>query len=355
MQKVFLFGYYGFGNLGDELLCKYYARLLFNNFSGLKTIILTGKPICWETKLGSITVSRWNLWQLGKIIAPGDLLLGGGGSIFQDATSKRSLFYYLALLALAHRCGAEIILVGQGFGPLSLLGKKVARPFLDLTRIISCRDPKSLAEIKKMGVTKPLMHLEIDPLWDLEFSGRPRAIKNQEQKPVLGFFFRKGELNRKQKLFAGLSRRAVEVKLITLFPDDFFAAKKFAQQIGISPPLFIKGLDDLNIVFPEISFVIGEKLHGLLLAAKWGIPGIGLSNDPKIEAFCQQLEWPCFSWKEPYLEKQIIEAVEELLSDINLACKHLLRKTDELETKAREERDWFLQQIEEALLCSRKK
>ncbi len=355
MKKVFLFGYYGFGNLGDELLCKYYTKLLSDNFSGLKIIILTGKQICWETKLGSITVSRWNLWQLGKIIAPGDLLLGGGGSIFQDATSKRSLFYYLALLALAHRCGAEIILVGQGFGPLSPLGKKLARPILDLTRIISCRDPKSLADIKMMGVTKPLMHLEVDPLWDLEFSGRPLAKKNKGKQPVLGFFFRKGDLNRKQKLFAGLYRRSVEIKLITLFPDDFFAAKKFAQETGISPPLLIKELDDLSIVFPEISFVIGEKLHGLLLAAKCGIPGIGLSNDPKIEAFCQQMEWPCFSWKERYLEKQIIGAVEELLSDINLTYQHLLRKSDELVTKSREERDWFLQQIEEALLCSRKK
>lgn len=351
MKKVFLFGYYGFGNLGDELLCTYYTRLLSEHFPGLKIIILTGKPICWKTEFGSVRVSRWNLRQLGKLISPGDFLVGGGGSIFQDITSKRSLCYYLALLALAHQCKAEIILVGQGFGPLSPLGKKLTKPFLNFTNIISCRDPKSLTELKTMGVTKPLLHLTVDPLWDLKTPKKTRDLSNQ---PVLGFFFRKGELNRKRRLLAGLHKRFVEIKLITLFPDDLLAAQKIAKEVGLSPPLFIKDLDDLNIVFSEISIVIGEKLHGLLLAAKWGLPGIGLSNDPKIKAFCQQIEWPYFNWQERNLEKLINKVVDELLSNINLVCEHLLKKTTELELKASKERIWFLQQIKEALSCPQK-
>lgn len=349
MKKVFLFGYYGFGNLGDELLCAYYTSLLGAHFPELKLIILRDKPN--EQEIEYKTVSRWNLWQLSKMMAPGDLLVGGGGSIFQDATSKRSLFYYLGLLRLAGWRHLEIILAGQGLGPLSSLGRRLVGPYLNSALGISCRDQWSLATLVEMGVNRPLLYLGVDPLWDFQ---APELLfkpaKRRYRPSALGFFFRKEERNRKQRLLFRLKLRFEGLRLITLFPEDYPVAEVVSQEIGASPPLLLTEVRDLAAIAPELTMVIGERLHGLLLAAKYGLPGIGLSNDPKIKAFCQQMEWPCFSWQDLCVENLMVMAIEEILSDLGSAEQQVLQKRTEMEKKAREERDWFLQLIEQTLV-----
>src|SRR5690606_24232485 len=119
MPKVFLYGYYGFGNLGDELLCAYYTQIFRQYFPGFELVVLTGNKhqSAQDGEAPYTVANRWNLWRLGRMMAPGDLLVGGGGSIFQDVTSKRSLLYYLSLLRMGHRRGVAIILTGQGIGP----------------------------------------------------------------------------------------------------------------------------------------------------------------------------------------------------------------------------------------------
>ena len=47
-----------------------------------------------------------------------DLLLSGGGSLLQDITSKRSLLYYLFILALGLLLKKKVMLFGQGIGPI---------------------------------------------------------------------------------------------------------------------------------------------------------------------------------------------------------------------------------------------
>ena len=46
-------------------------------------------------------------------------LVFGGGNLLQDATSRRSLVYYLALLRKGKQSGCRTLLYGAGLGPLS--------------------------------------------------------------------------------------------------------------------------------------------------------------------------------------------------------------------------------------------
>jgi polysaccharide pyruvyl transferase WcaK-like protein len=48
-----------------------------------------------------------------------DLLIFGGGSLLQNATSNRSLLYYLTLIGTANRLGKPVVLLSQGIGPLN--------------------------------------------------------------------------------------------------------------------------------------------------------------------------------------------------------------------------------------------
>lgn len=349
VNKIFLFGYYGFDNLGDELLCAYYTSVLVTYFPEVRVIVLTHN-MKQRVPENVLLISRWNLWQIAKLMNPGDLLVGGGGSVFQDITSKRSLLYYSALLRLAYGRGMEIILAGQGIGPLSPLGRKVASFSLNLAHSISCRDQWSLGTLVNMGVTRPELSLGVDPLWDLSDQVLKVDRSNRQScGSSIGFIFRKDNLLQKLSLLENLKLKFGDIKLITLFPGDYHAADKLGQELGGSPPVLVQEVNDFTALVPELSLVIGEKLHGLLLAARCGLPGIGLSSDPKIKAFCQQMEWSCFSGQDIDCEELMLMAVAEIHSDLDTAVLHTAEKSRVMEVKAKEEREWVLRLIGETL------
>src|SRR5690554_5293072 len=165
--KIILFGYYGFGNLGDELFIEYFIDLLKQRFSAHPLIILVNNPREYETKDGVEYVSRWSFWRLLKLFKKGDLLIGGGGSIFQDLTGKKSLLYYVALLRLARFKKTRIILAGQGFGPLSPWGERLTAKILNKVDVISCRDPVSVKYLFQIKVRRADIYLGVDPLWEI--------------------------------------------------------------------------------------------------------------------------------------------------------------------------------------------
>ena len=68
IYKAALIGYYGFGNLGDELLLQ--ASLNFLNEAGIfnnQIIVLSNNPDETSKNFGVKSVSRWNFKTLIKI------------------------------------------------------------------------------------------------------------------------------------------------------------------------------------------------------------------------------------------------------------------------------------------------
>ncbi|HEY8392197.1 MAG TPA: polysaccharide pyruvyl transferase family protein [Capillibacterium sp.] len=348
MPKVFLFGYYGFGNLGDELMSDYYIKLLRTSFPDVKLMLLANsrRRPAREEKAGYRVVNRWQLWRLGRLITPGDVVVGGGGSLFQDGTSKRSLLYYLTLLELAGRRRAVIFLAGQGIGPLSLWGQKRAAPVLNRAYAIACRDPESSAVLQKMGVTSPLLYTGVDPLWDYPLPTVPAEVFPPAvfSRPV-GYILRAERMMEKRPVLTALKRRFGEVRLLTLSPGDEAAAEKMAGEIGLPPPCPVRTLADLAACLPDLGLVLSERLHGLLLAARYGVPGIGLSDDPKLHAFCRQIQWPCWGWAARDLVSQLIPAAEGILAGGDLLRAHVRQKAGEMEQKGEGDRRWLLQQL----------
>jgi len=353
MPKVFLFGYYGFGNLGDELLCDYYVRLFRDYYPGFELVVLTGDKHqgSADGSAAYAVASRWNLWRLGRMMAPGDLLVGGGGSIFQDVTSKRSLLYYLALLRLAHRRGVAIILAGQGIGPLSTWGRKMARPVLNLVGTIACRDQRSILTLAMMEVNAPQLYLGVDPLWDYPFPPERLAVATRgRRKPVIGYILRSGLSREKKQLLINLRTLFGNLQLITLSPADDRAAHELADVLGTAAPWCIRDADTFFRFAPELTVVLSERLHGLLLAARCRIPGIGLGTDPKLHAFCHQMDWTCWRWQDPSFQLGVCTLVKELIADPVSAYQKVRQLAEVMEEKGEEDRHWFINQVQAMLL-----
>ena len=101
MKRILISGYYGFNNAGDEAI----LRLMIDNLrarcpeAGLT--ILSHNPEDTARRYGVRSVNRMNPFLILREILHCDLLISGGGSLLQDATSQRSLLYYLSILNLA--------------------------------------------------------------------------------------------------------------------------------------------------------------------------------------------------------------------------------------------------------------
>ena len=58
--------------------------------------------------------------------------ISGGGTLFQDITSKKSIWYYLGIVRLAQLMGKKVCIAYQGIGPLNTkLYRKMAKKILN--------------------------------------------------------------------------------------------------------------------------------------------------------------------------------------------------------------------------------
>ena len=92
-------------------------------------------------------------------------LISGGGSLIQDVTSRRSLWYYLYNIRAAKRRKNRVMMYGCGIGPVirprhQRLAAEYMNRYVDA---ITLREPDSLQELRRMGVDQPEACLSADP------------------------------------------------------------------------------------------------------------------------------------------------------------------------------------------------
>lgn len=93
------------------------------------------------------------------------LYVNGGGSLIQDVTSRRSLWYYLFTLRAAKRLGCKVMMYGCGIGPVTRPGgvKRTRKTLNSCVDAITLREPDSIEELRRFGVTQPEIILASDP------------------------------------------------------------------------------------------------------------------------------------------------------------------------------------------------
>lgn len=107
-KKVAISGYYGFKNFGDELILSILTERLKRD--GADITVFTVNPEFTAQTYGVKTARTFNPIDVIKTIAATDVLISGGGSLFQDATSVKSVIYYSFVLGLAQLLGKKTII-----------------------------------------------------------------------------------------------------------------------------------------------------------------------------------------------------------------------------------------------------
>ena len=154
-KKIILSGYYGFANAGDEAVLAALCQILQERLPQAQLVVLSAQPEQTAAALGVRAINRWDKAALRAELQEAALFCSGGGSLLQDVTSVRSVWYYTSLLRLAQKQGVPTIVLAQGLGPLrTRLGCWLTRRALSRCRLLSWRDAASLrlaAEIMQNG------------------------------------------------------------------------------------------------------------------------------------------------------------------------------------------------------------
>ena len=111
MKNIFLFGYYGFDNLGDDLIL---TSIIEKFNSEFKFNVLTYNYQKTSELVDVTPVSRSKFFAIINCIKNSDIIATGGGSLLQDETSSKSLYFYLGLILLGELFNKKVIFNQNG-------------------------------------------------------------------------------------------------------------------------------------------------------------------------------------------------------------------------------------------------
>jgi len=303
MSEIVISGYYGFGNGGDEAMLTAMIEALTDVDPTVRITVISGNPADTRRRHGVAAVFRLNYPEIIRALRQSDLLISGGGSLLQDVTSDRSLYYYLSIMMLARKLGRPVMLYAQGIGPVrGTLAKGAVRYTGNMVDLITVRDEGSREELVRLGVNAPPIHVTADPVLALHpvDKGIGRAIlrsRNLEgTAPLIGVSARewKDWAYYKSVIAQAADRLVAETgaRLVFLpmqWPGDVEAARKISsrmrQPAGLLEEEYTTG--ELLSLVGNMDMLIGIRLHALIFAAVMHVPMVGVSYDPKIDRFLQ--------------------------------------------------------------------
>ena len=295
-------GAYGRGNAGDDAILEAIVTELRQVDPDLPIWVLSRSPEDTRRtyRVNSIYTFAFPkfLWRMRKT----KLYINGGGSLMQDVTSHRSLWFYLFTISWAKRLGNQVMMYGCGIGPIHSPAnrQRASRVLQKSVDAITLRDTHSKDELEDMKVTAPEIILSADPTVILPPSPEQAIdgiLESQGIDPkgkYIGFALRPWPgFEEKAHIFAAAADYAYEKYGLTpvFLPIERrldVAAARSAAQYMKAPHYILQetGSSSHTIgLFARMQVVVSMRLHALVFAAGQGVPLVGVVYDQKISSF----------------------------------------------------------------------
>lgn len=363
MKNIVICGYHGFSNSGDEALLWAMIDIIRKKRSDVHITVLSMKPESTAKLYGVDSVYRYDLLKINKLFKSADLFLFGGGSLIQDITSSRSLYYYLAIIKLALKNKVKVMLYGNGIGPLvRKSNRRIVRNCLNKVNLITLRDDLSDRLLSEIGVNVPRIIITADPAFTLKFeslgsaapllseSGMPNGVRYA----VIAVREFKNTANNFTESIASFCDELYEKYGISslLVPmqycEDAEISKRIIEQMK-NPGYMINRALEVDEVFSVIGsseISVGMRLHTLIYATTLGIPVIALSYDPKVTAFMQSINQPLCLDVDKVAAKDLISILPELTENLQKRKEELHSSLEDLRRKAEQNADMAVELLD---------
>lgn len=312
MNKLLLSGYFGFNNMGDEAILKGLIDGILREVEAPEIVVLSSNPEFTQKKYEGYPVkaiNRMDLVKIGKEMKDMDLFVSGGGSLLQDVTSSRSLLYYLGLLSLAKSVyKKKTMIYSQGIGPVNKEANKTwVKRILSKVDLINVRDKNSKKTLEDIGINRDIL-VTADTVLGMTPPSKERGKKLLSDMGVV-----EGRTNLAISLRTWKDRDAhIEKEIgllieklletgtynIFLLPFHFNEDMKLISKIHsnlekkkqvyvITQDLYV---DEYLSFMGNMDIVVAMRLHGLIFSTLMGAVPIGISYDPKVDSFLQEID-----------------------------------------------------------------
>ena len=306
-------GAYGRGNAGDDAILEAILHEMRSIDRDMPVTVISKDPRSTRLACRVRSVSRVDLPGWLGAMRRAKLYINGGGSLIQDVTSRRSLWFYLLNIRAAKRAGCAVQMYGCGIGPVTRgnhrqLSAKALNRYVD---VITLREPDSREELMSMGVTEPEILLTADPALTLRPAGNDvvDSVLLRAGIPPRGrylcFALRQWPgFAERASLFGQAARYAYETYGLTpVFVSvekgpDSAANRMAAQGLDGIPHYFLDNAGGAGAIIGALSrmeAVVSMRLHALIFAAGQGIPLAGVVYDPKVSAFLRYIGQEVFT------------------------------------------------------------
>ena len=345
-MRIVISGYYGSKNGGDEAMLASMLEVLREEVSDLQVTVISLNPEYTKRRHNVDAVPMPDIFSIIKKIRAADLLISGGGSLLQNVTSGRSLYYYLAIIFFALALGRKVMLYAQGIGPIrGFFAHKLMNLVVNRVDLITVRDRGSLEELSRLKITRPKIFCTADPVLAIkpvppeigEEILAHHGIKKSDGK-FIGVAVRHwiGWEKFQSELAAALDKviKATGAKIIFIpmkFPEDIRSAVSTAELM--QEKCLVLQEEILSLV-GCMDLLIGVRLHALIFAGVMGVPMLGISYDPKIERFLDSIgDKPLGNMADVTADEIFDATLRELSEHKNSPDDKLLKELGELAHK----------------------
>lgn len=350
MSDIIISGYYGLGNSGDEALLKSIVEDIRGINPDVTITALSGNARLTKELYGIKTISRTNLFSIIREFKSAKLLLSGGGTLIQDATSTKSLIYYLGVISLAKKMGMKVMLYANGLGPLKDKNIKKVNKVLNDVDLITLRENTSLEEIKRCDITKPKVLVTADPAFNLEPSSPDRADEILKEygigkdEKIVAVSVRECALADPQfekqlaLVLDGVAKKGYLPVFIPMqMKMDFDISLRIAAKMKESSKIIDCELsvNDMLAIVGRCSIACGMRLHMLIFASVMNVPMAGIAYDPKIKGFMEYMNQNNYIRLEEFRADEFMRIFEKTLEKQTLLREELERNSLPLREKAK--------------------
>ena len=302
---IALLGYYGFGNLGDELL----LRSCLEMFGRERIIVLSNTPEETSRMFGVEAVNRWSFREVVRAFRQCSALVLGGGGLFQDTTSVKSCAWYWGVVRLAGILGCRVYALGQSVGPLkSSVSRYLAGDALKRCVKLHVRDEVSRALAESLGCSEVLAGRDLVMMLHAERQESPEKYMLVNLRPC-----------RELEYYRNIIAPHVDADSIgaALAEEDVNAL----EPLGLSRIVRVKTLDDARELWGGASCAVGMRLHFGVLSRMFRTPLALMPYDVKVSEFARTSGVPCIvdKWTSPVMPREV-----ENDAQIDAVCREII-------------------------------
>lgn len=350
MPKILLSGYYGYNNAGDEAILKSIVSNIKDIDQSSHIVVLSDNIKFTKEKYGIDAVKRFNPFHIIKALKNCEILISGGGTLFQDKTSTRSLIYYTSIINIAKFFGKKVMIYANGIGPLDKeKNVKRVKKSIENSDIITLRDVQAMDIVKQMNVKNKNVFLTTDPVFSLKPASKIEAEQILEKNNIpkdkdfviisVRNWDKLGEFT---DIFAKTCDYIIEkynkniIFLALQYPHDLNSSKTIQEKMK-NTSFLIEDISPVQMmsIMKKAKYVISMRLHGLIFASSVETPVLGFSYDPKIDNLLKQIDMPCCSKIEDMSFEDMQKSVDDMEINIDSYKDKILKSIKSVKEMAR--------------------